>query len=59
MKIRGVVRAALAMAVLWPAMAVAQSYPTRPVTMVTPYSAGSGFDVLSRVVVEKLSARLH
>lgn len=59
MKIRGVVRAALAMAALWPAMAVAQSYPTRPVTMVTPYSAGSGFDVLSRVVAEKLSARLH
>ena len=59
MKIRGFVRAALALAVLWPAMAVAQSYPTRPVTMVTPYSAGSGFDVLSRVVAEKLSARLH
>jgi tripartite-type tricarboxylate transporter receptor subunit TctC len=59
MQIRRIVRAALATFVLWPVIAFAQGYPARPVTMVVPYSAGSGFDVLSRVIAEKLGARLH
>ncbi len=59
MQIRRFVGAVFATAILWPAIAIAQGYPTRPITMVTPYSAGSGFDVLTRLIAEKLSTRLQ
>jgi tripartite-type tricarboxylate transporter receptor subunit TctC len=36
----------------------AQDYPTRPITLVVPYAAGGGNDVMARVVAEKMSIRL-
>ena len=36
----------------------AQTYPDRPVTLVVPYPAGGGNDVLARLVAEKMSKRL-
>jgi tripartite-type tricarboxylate transporter receptor subunit TctC len=36
----------------------AQDYPTRPITIVLPLSAGSGPDSLLRFIAQKLSARL-
>src|SRR5215471_6277401 len=33
----------------------AQSYPTRPVTVVIPFAAGSASDVVSRIIFDKLS----
>ena len=35
--------------------AVAHTYPDRPITWVVPSSAGSGFDVISRIITPKLS----
>jgi len=35
--------------------AVAQSWPTRPLTMVVPFAAGGGTDVLGRIVGRRLS----
>jgi tripartite-type tricarboxylate transporter receptor subunit TctC len=35
--------------------AAAQSWPTRPVTMVVPFAAGGGTDVLGRIVGRRLS----
>jgi len=35
--------------------AKAQAYPTRPVTMVVPFAAGSGSDVLARILGPRLS----
>ena len=35
--------------------ALAQSWPTRPVTMVVPFAAGGGTDVLGRIVGRRLS----
>jgi tripartite-type tricarboxylate transporter receptor subunit TctC len=36
----------------------AQSFPTQPVRIITPFSAGSGPDALTRIVGEKLAAVL-
>ncbi len=41
-----------------PLGAVAQTYPTRTVTLVVPYPPGGGVDALARVVAEKLSTAL-
>ena len=35
--------------------AVAQSWPSRPLTMVVPFAAGGGTDVLGRIVGRRLS----
>ncbi|HWF93484.1 MAG TPA: tripartite tricarboxylate transporter substrate binding protein [Xanthobacteraceae bacterium] len=40
------------------AQARAQDYPSRFVTMVSPYAAGGGADLLARVVAQKLTDRL-
>jgi tripartite-type tricarboxylate transporter receptor subunit TctC len=36
----------------------AQSYPVRPVTMVSPYTAGGGADLIARLMAQQLSSRL-
>jgi len=40
------------------ALAQAQDYPNRPVTLVVPYAAGGGLDVLGRMLAQKLTDRL-
>jgi len=40
------------------ASAFAQDYPSRPITLVVPYSAGGGNDVMARIVAEKMSRSL-
>ena len=47
---KAVMGAALAGVFALPGSAVAQDYPTRPVTMVIPFAAGGPTDVLGRVV---------
>jgi tripartite-type tricarboxylate transporter receptor subunit TctC len=38
--------------------ATAQNWPTRPLTMVVPFAAGGGTDVLGRIVAKRLSETL-
>jgi tripartite-type tricarboxylate transporter receptor subunit TctC len=45
-------------AVVWSAEASAQAYPSRPITLVVPYAAGSGIDVMARMIANNLSPRL-
>jgi tripartite-type tricarboxylate transporter receptor subunit TctC len=49
---------ALALCALDPALAAAQGWPIRPVTMVVPLAAGSGIDVLGRILAPRLSELL-
>jgi tripartite-type tricarboxylate transporter receptor subunit TctC len=42
--------------VLASAGAVAQDYPTRPVTVIVPFSAGSASDVMTRIVLDRAAA---
>src|SRR5690348_288765 len=36
----------------------AQTYPSRPVTVVAPYAAGGGADLIARLMAQKLTERL-
>jgi tripartite-type tricarboxylate transporter receptor subunit TctC len=54
MRRRDFVRVLAAMAAAVPLAAQAQSYPSRPLTMVVPFAAGGSFDVVARI----LSARM-
>ena len=38
------------------ACAGAAEYPVRPITLVVPYAAGGGNDVMARIVAEKMAA---
>jgi tripartite-type tricarboxylate transporter receptor subunit TctC len=49
---------ALAAALLLPAMAFAQDYPSRPITVVVPFPAGGPSDVVARIVTEAMSKHL-
>lgn len=45
--------------ITWPFAARAQAdYPTRPITLIVPYAAGGGNDVLARSVAEPMSKTL-
>src|SRR5262245_15267153 len=53
---RPTVSAAIALSLAW-STALAQSYPTKAVRIVVPYSAGGGTDIVARAVGQKLSDR--
>jgi tripartite-type tricarboxylate transporter receptor subunit TctC len=50
--------AAYAFALLGPAGAEAQPYPTRPITMIGPYAAGGPTDTIARIMAEGMRASL-
>src|SRR5258708_24469227 len=38
---------------------VAQTYPSRPITLIVPFPAGGGVDAVARIVAEKLASGLR
>ena len=49
---------AIALGLTSTAMAVAQNYPTRPITMIVPFPAGGATDTLARFLAEQMRAVL-
>src|SRR5437899_9169567 len=51
---------AVALIVLFAAVfpAQAQDYPSRPITLIVPYAAGGGNDLMARTAAEKMSTTL-
>jgi tripartite-type tricarboxylate transporter receptor subunit TctC len=50
--------AVLACLGLWPRAGAAQSYPTRPITIVVPLAAGGPLDTMARIIAEPMRATL-
>jgi len=55
MGMRGLILTVAALLALAWAPAVAQEWPTRPVTLITPAAAGNSPDVVTRIIAEKLT----
>jgi len=55
---RELIQALAVAAVVWPLVAQAQPYPSRPVVMVVPYAAGGTFDVMGRILATRMSELL-
>jgi tripartite-type tricarboxylate transporter receptor subunit TctC len=49
---------AAAIALSFPHVATAQTYPTRPVTMIVPFPPGGNADVIGRVLAERMRVSL-
>jgi tripartite-type tricarboxylate transporter receptor subunit TctC len=45
-------------ATAWPALALAQTYPSRPITLIVPFAAGGPTDVLARILAEHMRGTL-
>src|SRR3954470_15061176 len=52
------IRAMLAIFALVAGPALAQEYPSKPVTVILPFSTGSASDVIARIVLERMSANV-
>jgi tripartite-type tricarboxylate transporter receptor subunit TctC len=57
MKVK-VLAAAFAVLICAAPAAAQQDYPNRPITMIVPFPAGGGVDVIGRIVAEKLATAL-
>jgi tripartite-type tricarboxylate transporter receptor subunit TctC len=55
MRRRPLLNALIVAITIWPVVAQAQNYPTRPVTMVVPFAAGGTFDVMGRIIAARMS----
>ncbi len=58
MRRRALLKIASIPAIGWPAAAKAQAFPTRPVTIIVPFSAGGPLDTLCRILAEPMQASL-
>ena len=57
MILRGLIKV-FVVAAVWPAAALAQTYPSRPIVMVVPFAAGGTFDVMGRIMATRVGELL-
>jgi tripartite-type tricarboxylate transporter receptor subunit TctC len=50
----GIASAAVVAASVGSIGSASQSYPSRPITMVVPFAAGGGIDILGRILAEHM-----
>ena len=55
MRRRDFIKVIVGMPAAWPIAVRAQTYPSRPVTMVIPFAAGGGFDIMGRILAARMS----
>jgi len=55
---RALAISAILLAVAWSAIAVAQTWPARPITMIVPFPAGGATDTLARYLAEQMRSIL-
>jgi tripartite-type tricarboxylate transporter receptor subunit TctC len=58
MRAHHLIKLLVAVVALWPVAAQAQTYPTRPITMVVPFAAGGSFDVVGRIIAVRMGELL-
>lgn len=44
---------------LFTSLAYAQAWPSKPITMISPYPAGGGVDTVARIIAERLAPALN
>jgi tripartite-type tricarboxylate transporter receptor subunit TctC len=54
MRARTIITALAVLVAGWPLAARADDYPSRPVTVVVPFSAGGSFDVVARIITARM-----
>ncbi|HEY7741542.1 MAG TPA: tripartite tricarboxylate transporter substrate binding protein [Burkholderiales bacterium] len=57
--VHGIAAPAIAVALLWPAAALSQAYPTKPIRIIVPFPAGGGVDYIGRIVAKGLTERFR
>ncbi|MEA2885045.1 MAG: hypothetical protein QOH32_4301 [Bradyrhizobium sp.] len=58
MRRRDFIQAAVGAVAAWPAMARAQTFPSRSITLIVPFAAGGPTDVLARILAEHMRGTL-
>jgi tripartite-type tricarboxylate transporter receptor subunit TctC len=58
MRLRQLLLGVAAFVLALPCQVQAQSYPNRPIRLISPFAAGGGSDLLARVIATKLGDRL-
>jgi tripartite-type tricarboxylate transporter receptor subunit TctC len=53
-----IIRLALMASLVWASLVQAQTYPTRPVTVIIPFPPGGTLDVVGRLLAQKLSEQM-
>jgi len=58
MRRRDFVKAAIATVAAWPISSHAETFPSRPITLIVPFAAGGPTDVLARILAEHMRTTL-